>query len=91
METISVLVLGASPFIVTWVVNVIKKLRAVADWSNPLRQTILRALVAVLALGGAIATSLLSGNEPEVLVVTELVNAVLIGIAATGLYFWKKK
>lgn len=88
MEILSAVALAASPFVVKWLTNQVKKLQSIQ--MSPQRRGILRAFVAFLAAIIATATAALSGDTITSDVVTPIVNAFFVFVSATGLYFWDK-
>lgn len=90
MEIVSSIVLVASPFAITALTNLVKKIKAV-EWSNPVRRTALRTIVAVLSLCVAVGTSIIDGTEVDTSIIAQTSEAIVLFVASTGLYFWQKR
>lgn len=91
MDIIAGLGLIASPFIITGLTSLIKKL---ADMKLHLGSTqrvlILRTVVTVLSFIAVIVTSLINGTEVDSSVISQFADAIVLAIGATGVYYWNK-
>lgn len=90
MDILSGIALIASPFLITFITNVVKKAKA-KDWSNPVRVTTLRAIVAVLSFGAVVGSSLINGTEVETSAISQFSDTIVMFVASTGLYFWQNR
>ena len=91
------ILLALSPFVIKWFTNALKPIKKLnlGQREQNLRRLGVRALVALLSLGSAIGTSLLSpeGFDPSSVsgLVTTVVETGLMFLAASGLYFFDKR
>lgn len=87
MEAILVLV---APVVVTMLTSAIKQVPVIvnaAGWRIP----VVRAVVAVLSLIGAVLTQIIGEGTVEPEMVETTVYTVFNAVAATALYLWAKK
>lgn len=79
----------ASPFVVEFLTNGVKRLQAV-KYSN-YRKVVLRFAAVVFAFGATLATGLADGTEIDPASIDTLVQGLMTFGAATGIYLFKKK
>lgn len=70
------LVTAVSPIVVTWLTQHLKKFKAIDLSKN--KKVIVRTVVAVLAFGAALGTSIISGQPVDPVAIETLVKTVFI-------------
>lgn len=88
MET---LFFALSPVAVALITTGIKELKAWKSFTNGGRKATLRFIVAALSFGAIVGGALLSGGEVEAMSVEVFVEAGMVFLSSTGLYFFTKK
>lgn len=89
MEILSAILLAISPVLVSGITQVVKPPKILFS-DGSFRTTALRFGVALLSFGAVVGTAWLGGQEVDSISVQTFVDAVLVFIGATGIYFWAK-
>jgi len=89
MEIIPVLLLAIAPFIIKGITSAVKKIQSIRYSSS--KTMILRFFVAVLSLVTAIGISIVNGTELDGSVIPTFVDAFLVFLSATAVYFLQDK
>jgi len=89
MEIISVLLLAVAPFIIKGITSIVKKMQSIRYSDS--KKTILRLVVAGLSLATAHGISIVNGTELDGNVIPTFVDAFLVFLSATAVYFLQDK
>lgn len=88
MELLSQLLLAISPVLVSWLTNLVKPSKDVVI--GGFRKTVLRFGVAFLSFGAVVGTAFLANQQVEAVSIETFVQALLVFLGASGIYFWQK-
>lgn len=88
MELLSQILLAISPVLVSLVTNLVKPSKTVIV--GGFRKTVLRFGVAILSFGAVVCTAFLSNQQVDAVSIDTFVQAVLVFLGASGIYFWNK-
>lgn len=87
-ELIAQLLLAISPVLVSALTALVKPSQTVKFGGY--RTTVLRFGVAALSFGAVVGTAFLGNSQVELVSIETFVQAFLVFIGATGMYFWAK-
>jgi len=89
MELIMVLMVPVTAYVVKIITGKLKTMGTIPTADN--RVAIIRGLVAILSLVGAVLTQYIGGSAIDSATLETLVLTVMNGLLATGMYLWSNK
>lgn len=84
------LLVALAPFAVTLITNGVKKLGAVDMFTSGFRKNVLRFLVALFSYLAVVGTAVASGQEVSLLETQTFVDALVVFLGSTGVYFFSQ-
>ena len=81
------IITALAPFIVVVITNWLKDIKPIR---NEDRKIILRFVVALLSFMSVIITSAISGDGVDTMSIQTFVNALIVFLASSGVYFMRK-
>lgn len=88
MEILSAVTLIASPFIITLLTNLVKKIEKINLAEN--RTFLLRFIAATLSFAAVIVSALMNHTQVDPSIIQTFAEAIIVFIGSTGIYFWNK-